>query len=289
MAKLKIAVLGSVNLDLIARAPKLPMAGETVTGASLSEAPGGKGANQALAARRLGADVVLIARVGADAYATQALALLRAEGVDLSACATDPDLATGLAMIVVDPAGHNQITVASGANAAMQLQDNALPAADGLICQLEIPVATVARAAQRHRGFFCLNIAPVHDLPETLVARADLIVANEGEARDAAAMLQGYGGMLAITKGGDGAQLWRAGEIIAEAAAPRIDVVDTTGAGDCFTAALTVRLLAGDTPADALAYACAAGACAVRKPGAQPALPHDRDVRALLAAPSTDL
>ena len=284
MAKPKIAVLGSVNLDLIARAPKLPAPGETVTGATLTQAPGGKGANQALAARRLGADVALIARIGADAYGEQALALLRAEGVDLAACVTDPNLATGLAMIVVDPAGHNQITVASGANAAMRLDDAPLPTADGLICQLEVPVTTVAQAAQRHRGFFCLNIAPVHDLPATLVARADLIVANEGEARDAAAMLQGYGGLLAITKGGDGAQLRRAGDIIAATAAPRVDVVDTTGAGDCFTAALTVRLLAGDTPAAALLYACAAGACAVRKPGAQPALPGDAEVRALLAA-----
>ncbi|GAB4153217.1 MAG: ribokinase [Sphingomonadales bacterium] len=283
MAKPRIAVLGSVNLDLIARAPKLPAPGETVTGATLDQAPGGKGANQALAARRLGADVALIARIGADAYGEQALALLRAEGVDLSACLADPDLATGLAMIVVDKAGHNQITVASGANAAMQWDEAALPAADGLICQLEIPVATVARAAQSHRGFFCLNIAPVHDLPKALVDRADLIVANEGEARDAAAMLQGHGGMLAITRGGDGAVLSRAGAVIAEAAAPRVDVVDTTGAGDCFTAALTVRLLAGDGPADALAYACAAGACAVRKPGAQPALPSDAEVRALLA------
>lgn len=284
MAKPRLAVLGSVNMDLIANAPKLPAPGETVTGAALRHAPGGKGANQALAAQRLGADTALIARVGRDAYGQEALALLREAGVDLSGVKADPDLPTGLAMIVVDPRGANQITVASGANAAMTLDGIALPAADGLICQLEIPAATVAEAARRHQGFFCLNIAPVGDVPAALIARADLIVANEGEARDAATMLAAYRGLLAITHGGDGAVLMRAGSVIARAAAPKVDVVDTTGAGDCFTAALSLRLVLGDSPQDALTFACAAGACAVRNAGAQPALPHLDDVRALLAA-----
>ena len=144
-----VTVMGSVNLDIVASAAKLPAPGETITGAELHRFPGGKGANQALAARRLGADVRLIARVGEDSAADEALALLRAGGVDLDDCIAVPGAATGTALIAVAPSGENQIVVAPGANRALRPGDFAIPDTDALICQLEVPVDTVAHAAQR--------------------------------------------------------------------------------------------------------------------------------------------
>jgi len=182
----RIVVIGSVNLDIVACAEKLPAPGETVTGALLARYPGGKGANQALAARRLGADVKLLARVGADAAADEALALLRRDGVDLSACAVDDTEATGVALIAVSADGENQIVVAPGANAAFTpdlLTDDHVPAGvDAIICQLETPPDTIAKAAENARGLFCINVAPARPLPPELLASAGLIIANETEA-----------------------------------------------------------------------------------------------------------
>ncbi|MDH5619965.1 MAG: PfkB family carbohydrate kinase, partial [Gammaproteobacteria bacterium] len=153
MNMVTVTVLGSVNLDIVASAAMLPAPGETITGAELHRFPGGKGANQALAARRLGADVRLIARVGEDSAADEALALLRAGGVDLDDCIAVPGATTGTALIAVAPSGENQIVVAPGANRALRPGDFTLPDTDALICQLEVPVDTVAHAAQDFRGF----------------------------------------------------------------------------------------------------------------------------------------
>jgi ribokinase len=177
-----IAVIGSVNLDIVARTPRLPVAGETVTGAELHRFPGGKGANQALAARRLGADVSLFARVGDDAAAEEALALLREGGVDLSACKPVPGMATGTALIAVDPAGENQIVVAPGANSCLTAETVEAPRTDAVICQLEIPVETIAGVARAYRGFLCVNLAPAAHIDVEILQRADLVVVNETEA-----------------------------------------------------------------------------------------------------------
>ncbi|MFA7263250.1 MAG: PfkB family carbohydrate kinase, partial [Caulobacter sp.] len=176
-----ITVVGSVNLDFVATARTLPSPGETVTGATLARHPGGKGANQALAARRLGAEVRLIGRVGADGMADEALALLKAEGVDLSGVAIDRAAPTGVALIGVDAEGENQIIVAPGANAAFT--PDLLPTVieGALICQMELPAATVAAAVARATGFVCVNLAPALDVPDSLLRRADLIVVNQGE------------------------------------------------------------------------------------------------------------
>lgn len=280
----RITVVGSINLDFVAQAPKLPVPGETVTGARLARHPGGKGANQALAARRLGAHVALVGRVGADAMADEALALLRADRVDLSACATDPHAPTGVALIAVSPDGENQIVVASGANAAFtaDLLPNGIEGA--LICQLELPVETVAAAVQRAAGFVCLNLAPAADVPEPLLRRADLIVVNETEAASYGDSLARAGGLVAITYGRRGAELLRTGETIAEAHPPQVKAIDSTGAGDAFVAALTLALLEGRTTEAALAFACAAGALAATRPGAQPSLPVRDEVEACLAS-----
>ena len=275
-----VAVIGSVNLDIVAKAAKLPAPGETITDAELHSFPGGKGANQALAAQRLGADVTLVARVGDDASAETALALLRDGGVDLSNCKRVPGKATGTALIAVAPSGENQIVVAPGANRSLTPDDLDVPNTDALICQLEVPVDTVAWVARNYNGFFCVNLAPAMRIDAAILQRADLIVVNETESQWYGATLTACGGILATTRGAGAATLEKNGEMIAEAAPPLVDVVDTTGAGDTFTAALTVGLVEGMQPGDALRFACAAGSLATTKMGAQTSLPTREEVNA---------
>jgi len=280
-----IAVIGSVNLDLVATVARLPSPGETVTDAELSRFPGGKGANQALAAQRLGADVQLIACVGADAAADEALALLRDGGVDLSAVKVEADAPTGTALIAVAPSGENHIVVAPGANRKLTPDLLEVPQADALICQLEVPVDTVAKAAREFPGFICVNLAPAMHVDVSVLQRADLIIVNEVESMWYGDSLSAAGGMIATTFGVAGAVLSKYGEDIARAKPPRIEAVDTTAAGDTFTAALTVALVEGQEPQQALEFACAAGAAAATKLGAQPSLPT-RDVIASVVTKS---
>ncbi len=277
-----ILVVGSVNLDYSASVPRLPTAGETVTGATLDRFPGGKGANQALAAKRLGADVRLIGCVGEDAYTEEALALLREEGVDLGSLVVDPSSPTGVAMISVDPSGENTIVVAPGANTKLAPESVDFNNEDALICQLEVPVDTVAHAATSFDGFFVVNLAPTKEIDVAVLQRADLVIVNEVEAAWYGATLSACGGYVATTFGAAGAVLERNGETIARARSPRINAVDTVGAGDSFTAALTVALVEKQEPEDALRFACAAGACAASKPGAQTSLPSRGDVESML-------
>lgn len=278
----RIVVAGSVNLDLVASGARLPTPGETVTGAVFARHPGGKGANQALAARRLGAEVALVARVGADAMADDALALLRAGGVDLSGCTVDPEAPTGVALIAVDAKGENLIVVAPGANAKLTPERLALPPADAVICQLELPLATVARAAATAKGMFCVNLAPAAEIDASIFDRADLVVVNEGEAAFYGKALERVRGLVAVTLGARGARLMQGGARLAEAAPPKVNAIDATGAGDCFVGALVVALLEKQPHDRALRFACAAGACAATKAGAQPSLPSRAEVDAFL-------
>ena len=268
-----IAVLGSVNLDIVAKVARLPEPGETVTGAELSRFPGGKGGNQALAARRLGADVSLVACVGNDGAADEALALLREGGVDLSRCRAVDDVATGTALIAVAQSGENHIVVAPGANKMLTSDDVVGIAADALICQLEVPAALVAEAADAFNGFFCVNLAPACEIDVRVLQRADLVVVNETESNWYGASLSACHGIVATTRGAGIATLERDGEIIAEATPPAVVAVDTTGAGDTFTAALVVAMVEGQDVHAALEFACAAGAMATTRMGAQPSLP----------------
>jgi ribokinase len=277
-----IIVIGSVNLDLVATVSRLPEPGETVTGAKLNRFPGGKGANQALAAQRMGANVQLIARIGDDATADEALALLREGDVDLSACVRDDACPTGTALICVAPSGENHIVVAPGANAVLSLASTALPKADALICQLEVPEEPILRAVNEFAGFFCVNLAPARRVDVTILQRADLVVVNETESAWYGDTLKACTGMIATTFGADGAELRRDGEVIARASAPTVEAIDTTGAGDTFTAALTVALVEGMEAEAALGFACAAGAAAAMTLGAQPSLPTRPEVEALL-------
>lgn len=275
-----ITVIGSVNLDLVAHAERLPAPGETLTNAVLHRFPGGKGANQALAARRLGADVSLVARVGDDGFADEALALLREGGVDLSQCVRLPGKSTGTALIVVAASGENQIVVAPGANRSLLPDGLRMPETDAVICQLEIPLDTVASVARGYRGFLCVNLAPATHVDVSILQRADLVVVNETESAWYGGSLAACGGLVATTRGSGVATLSRDGAVIAEATPPVVDAVDTTGAGDTFTAALTVGLIQGRAPDEALRFACAAGAAATTKLGAQTSLPNLDEVRA---------
>jgi ribokinase len=277
-----VLVIGSVNLDLSAAVSRLPEAGETVTGASLSRFPGGKGANQALAAKRLGAAVRLIACVGDDAAAEEALALLREGDVDLFGVQRLGDQPTGIALISVAPSGENQIVVAPGANTAIDPDALDVGKADALICQLEIPGTVVEKAAADFDGFFCVNLAPAKEIDVSVMQRADLVVVNETEAAWYGDTLAACGGLIAITYGSRGAALQEHGATIAEARPPQVSAIDTVGAGDTFTAALTVALVEGQSPEDALNFACAAGAAATTRQGAQPSLPTRREVEELL-------
>jgi len=264
-----IAVVGSVNLDIVASVKQFPEPGETVTNAVVNRFPGGKGANQALAACRLGAKVYLVACLGNDPVADEALVNLVEAGVDLAYCQRLDGSSTGLALILVSEEGENQIVVAPGANAAFSPERLAIPDTDAVIAQLEVPLATILQAAQREKCFFCLNAAPAKPVPADLLEHVDLVVVNEIEARTMGHSLDGYQGLLATTFGSRGAQLSRAGEVIARATPPRVEVVDTTGAGDAFTAALTVGLVGGQAHQTALQRACVAGALTTTKMGAQ--------------------
>jgi ribokinase len=272
-----VAVVGSINLDLVARCERLPRPGETLTGATFERVPGGKGANQALAAARLGADVRMAGAVGADSFADEALVLLRDGGVDL-AHVRSVEGTTGVALILVAADGENEIVVAPGANAEARAEG--LDGADAVLCQLEIPIETVAAAARPAR-FFCLNAAPAARLPGELLATVDLLVVNRYEL-DATG---GFEGLTALTLGPGGAVLLEGGAEVARASPPPVEAVDGTAAGDAFTACLLVSLLEGRSREESLRRACAAGALAASRPGAQPSLPTAEEVDEILRRP----
>ncbi len=273
-ARPRIAVVGSVNLDLVATAARLPLPGETVTEAVLGRYPGGKGANQALAAQRLGADVRLIGRTGNDAFADEALQLLVDGGVDLSGVARDDRLPTGVALILVGENGENQIVVAPGANRGLKPEHLAIGESDALICQLEVPMNTIAAAVSAFSGFVCLNAAPAAQVPEQILERCDLVVLNDTEAAMLGDAISASSGLVALTHGKDGAELLSNDECVARARPPGVVPVDTTAAGDTFTAALTLALVEGQDRQAALEFACRAGALATTIAGAQPSLPY---------------
>ncbi|MBX9459888.1 MAG: ribokinase [Brevundimonas sp.] len=281
---MRITVVGSINLDLVASAPHLPRAGETVTGATLARHPGGKGANQALAAQRLGAEVCLVGRVGDDAMAGEAVALLDAGGVDLSEVEVDLAAPTGVALIAVDPDGENQIVVAAGANHLATPEQLPARIETPLIAQLELPVETVEAAVGRATDFVCVNLAPAAPVSDQLLRRADLIVVNETEAAFYGDLLHHGGGRVVVTRGARGATMYQRGVQMAWATPPHVRAVDATGAGDAFVGAICVALLEGMEPEAALTFACAAGALAATRPGAQPSLPTRAEVEAIITA-----
>jgi ribokinase len=269
-----LTVVGSINLDLVARCERLPRPGETVSDADFARHPGGKGANQAVAAARMGAEVEMVGCVGEDELASEALAGLRDAGVALEVrTVTAP---TGVALILVDAEGETVIAVAPGANGMVE----PAPAAENALCQLEVPLETVAAAARATSGFFALNAAPAKPVPVEVLGRADLVVVNRYEL-DALPVAPR---LTALTLGAEGAVLLEDGEEVARAAPPSVEAVDGTAAGDAFTGCLVVSLLEGRDREEALHRACAAGALAASRPGAQPSLPTAAEVDEILRA-----
>jgi len=267
----RIVVVGSINLDLVARSEHLPRSGETVGEATLARVPGGKGANQAVACARLGAEVTMIGSVGRDSFADEALAGMREARVTLELVVAEEP--TGVALILVDAAGETEIVVAPGANAT--LGEVELPAHEAVLCQLEIPDEAVLSAWAGCSGLFCLNAAPARPV----AIDPDLTVVNRYELE----ALARRDGLVAVTLGAEGAILLEDGEEIARAAPPEVEVVDGTGAGDAFTACFLVSLLEEREPQEALERACVAGALAASRFGAQPSLPTAAEIDAIFA------
>ena len=267
-----LTVVGSVNLDLVVRSERLPRVGETLTDATFARYPGGKGANQGVAAARLGASVRFVGAVGADAFAEEALAGMREAGVELELGEAD---ATGVAVILVDAQGENVIVVAPGANLGV----GRVETGGSVLSQLEVSDETVASASESAERFF-LNAAPARPVPASVVRAAELVVVNRYELDS----LPETPALLALTLGEEGAVLIERGQEVARAAAPRVRAVDGTAAGDAFTACLVVSLLEERDREEALRRACAAGAIAASRSGAQPSLPTAAEVDAMLGS-----
>jgi ribokinase len=264
-----LTVVGSINLDLIATAERLPTAGETIGEAVLSEQPGGKGANQAAAAARLGGSARLIGAVGGDAQGRRMLDALASADVDTADVAVLPE-PTGTALIVVDRDGENQIVVCPGANSQLSLEGVEFGPDEAVLCQLEVGLPVVLEAARKAAGFFVLNAAPAMDLPAELLERCDLVIVNESEYALIPALSSAR--LVAVTYGGEGSAMFEHGRKVAEVPSASVAVVNTIGAGDAFCAALVLALQQGLDYTRALAVANAVGGDAVGAPSSQPEL-----------------
>ncbi len=276
-----VIVVGSVNLDLVANCARLPRPGETITAVEWDRHPGGKGANQALAAQRAGADVALVGAVGNDAFAEEALALLRDSEVDLSGVVTTPHQ-TGLALIVVDAAGENQIVVLPGANSFVDASRVDTSGAEVVLCQLEVSNEVVEAAVRTAGGLVCINAAPARPLSKAVLDRAHVLIVNEAERAEMADSLESTAALVVVTLGAAGAKAFRSGRLVAEAQPPPVEAIDTVGAGDAFCGALVQALGDGSSVQGALERACAAGALATTRRGAQTSLPDAAEIDSVL-------
>ncbi|MBI4279490.1 MAG: ribokinase [Armatimonadetes bacterium] len=300
-----IVVVGSLNMDLVVKVPHLPAVGETVLGGEFATFPGGKGANQAVAAARLGAEVAMVGRVGDDAFGRALRDGLAADGVDVRHVLADPSAHTGVAFILVDAAGRNAIAVASGANMRLSPDDvaaaaEALAGARAVLLQLEVPLECVARAAALAResgALVILDPAPAVPLPASLIRLVDVIAPNEQEtevltgigvrslpdAARAADALRVRGARAAVIKlGGRGAWV-SAPEGERHLPALAVTPVDTTAAGDAFCGALGAALAEGQNLLAAARFANAAAGLSVTRMGAQPSMPRRAEVEGVLS------
>ena len=297
-----VVVIGSLNMDLVTRAPRLPRGGETLIGESFSTIPGGKGANQAVAAARLGAQVSMVGCVGSDAYGQQLRGALLAEGIDCQAVSV-VDGSSGVALIVVDDNSQNAIVIVAGANGeltptVLERFDAVLQSADVIICQLEVPDATVGHALKRGRELgktVILNPAPAsRALPAEWYAYVDYLIPNESEAMvlsglavdsletaEAAAtqLIAGGAGKVIVTLGAQGL-MFANGSSFEHFPAPRVKAVDTTAAGDTFVGGFAAALASGKDEVEAIRFGQVAAALSVTRAGAQPSIPTLLEVQA---------
>ncbi|WP_095148303.1 ribokinase [Pseudomonas sp. Irchel s3a18] len=301
-----VVVVGSLNMDLVTRAPRLPRGGETLIGESFATVSGGKGANQAVASARLGAQVSMIGCVGEDAYAGQLRAALQAEQIDCRALSS-VEGSSGVALIVVDDSGQNAIVIVAGANGLLTPDviagyDSVLAAADVIVCQLEIPMHTVGYVLKRGRELgktVILNPAPASGpLPADWFSCIDYLIPNESEAsalsglpvdslesaeRAAGQLIAAGAGKVIITLGAQGS-LFASGQGFEHFAAPRVKAIDTTAAGDTFVGGFAAALACGKSEADAIRFGQTAAALSVTRAGAQPSIPALSDVQAFKAS-----
>ncbi len=301
----EIVVVGSLNMDLVIRTPHLPVPGETIIGREFTTAPGGKGANQAVAAARLGGDVVMVGRVGDDDFGRALRANLNASGVDTAYVLTDPQAPTGVALITIESGGQNTIVVVPGANGNVFRADvdrakGAITSSQVLVAQLEVPLDTVTYALEFGRDshiITLLNPAPAQPLSDRVLGLCDIIVPNETEATtltsiavkdwesaEAAARELGRHGVpiVIITLGARGVLAWDSGAVTRLPAIP-VTPVDATAAGDAFVGALAIAQARGLDLTTSLRGANAAGALATMKLGAQPSLPTEAELEAFMA------
>jgi ribokinase len=295
-----IVVVGSLNMDLVVRSPRHPRPGETLLGREFHTFPGGKGANQAVAAARLGSQVKMIGRVGADAFGEALLQTLSKDGVDARQVEKLAEAPTGVALITVDDAGQNTIVVVPGANGELSPPDllaaeSAFEGASVVVMQLEIPLRTVTYAADlahRHGARVTLNPAPAQPLGSTLLKQVDVLIPNQPEAAlltggasasESARRLRASGVRSVIVTLGEDGVLIVEDETEMRLPAHRVSVVDTTAAGDAFVGAFAVALSEGRSAREAAAWGNAAGALAVTRAGAQPSLPARSELEHFLA------
>ncbi|WLH66762.1 ribokinase [Pseudomonas sp. FP2309] len=301
----KVVIVGSLNMDLVTRASRLPRAGETLIGQTFSTVPGGKGANQAVASARLGADVAMIGCVGSDAYGVELRDALRVEGIDCQAVGT-VDGSSGVALIVVDDSSQNAIVIVAGSNgeltpASLRGADAVLQAADVIVCQLEVPMDTVGYTLKRGRELgkvVILNPAPASaPLPGDWYASIDYLIPNESEATAlsgvvvdsldsakvaATQLIKAGAGKVIITLGAQGA-LFADGGRFEHLAAPVVKAVDTTAAGDTFVGGFAAALANGKSEAEAIRFGQVAAALSVTRAGAQPSIPTLHDVQGFVS------
>ncbi|WP_456284419.1 ribokinase [Microbacterium sp. JZ101] len=291
-----IVVLGSANMDLVTRQPRLPEPGETMAGSDFSTGAGGKGLNQAVAARRAGADVAFAGAVGDDGFGRELRAFLEGERIATDALRTSA-APTGIAQVSVLDGGENSIVIVAGANGEEELTDGdraLIASAAALVVQLERPLALVERALAAGRQAEALTVltpAPVDAEAARLLPLVDILVPNESEAlalsgasdvEAAARRLSAEAGTVIVTRGSKGALIARGGDIVAAVAAREVEAVDTTGAGDTFVGVLVAWLTRGEPLEAAVEAATAAAAIAVTRPGAAPAMPTREEIDAAL-------
>jgi ribokinase len=299
MGRPEIVVVGSANTDMVIKMDRIPGPGETVIGREFVMAPGGKGANQAVAAARLGADVTFVARLGTDTFGDNALAGYEREGIDTSYIVRDPEAASGVALIFVDDAGENSIAVASGANARLTPHDvecarEAVVGAHVLLVQLEVPLEAVSRAVELAYDAgvpVILNPAPARQIPSCLLSKVAIVTPNEHEIkvvvsegdreRSLARILEAGVHTVLVTLGARGV-LWATGKQQTRVPAFPVQAIDTTAAGDAFNGGLAYALGSGMEAGEAIRYASAVAAIAVTRMGAQPSLPTQAEVQAFL-------
>jgi ribokinase len=274
----QIAVVGSINADLVVQMPSLPGRGETVRSSEPLWFPGGKGANQAVAAARMGGQVTMYGAVGQDAPGEMCVASLLESGVDISAIAKVSS-ATSTALVMVEHSGENQIVVTDGANQHVTFDPAAVAQADAVIVQFEIPEDVLIQAGKSSTGIFCVNAAPVREMSNELAELIDVLIVNEIEFTQ---LGKPSGGLVIVTAGANEVIAYQDGEIVAKCTPPKVAAIDTVGAGDTFVGAFMVAFASGADVSTSLHRACAASALSTLKLGAQSGMPTASQVEAFL-------